>query len=179
MSWTDDTTTLLSFDTSTTKTGWAVFQNSIYKESGVLDWEHIKDINERSMLMMVEIIQTIERYEPSILVVEKDIVGSGKRLNMSTINVLTRLIGGIFGYVVSINMNYPFDEQPVFYVEYTPSEWRKFVGVKGRKREEYKENSIKRIKNKYNIDVDDNEADAINIGEAYILEWDEIMSQNN
>ena len=68
-------------------------------------------------------------------------------------------------------MNFPAGEFNIFYVEYTPSEWRSLVGITARKREDCKAASIKRIKDIYNIDVDDNEADAINIGEAYINEW--------
>ena len=132
--------TLLSLDTSSTKTGWAVFKNGIYKKSGVLDWS-----------------------------------GSGKRQNMSTINTLVKLIGGVWAYCVQLNMdtpmNLPDDEYIIFYKEYTPSEWRKLVGITARKRDDCKTASIKRIKDVYNLDVDDNEADAINIGQAYINEW--------
>ena len=168
--------TLLSLDTSSTKTGWAVFKNGIYKESGVLDWSRIKDNTEdRLQIMYIDIIQHIQKYEPDILVIEKDIVGSGKRQNMSTINTLVKLIGGIWAYCVQLNMdtpmNFPAGEFNIFYVEYTPSEWRSLVGITARKREDCKAASIKRIKDIYNIDVDDNEADAINIGEAYINEW--------
>ena len=168
--------TLLSLDTSSTKTGWAVFKNGIYKESGVLDWSRIKDNTEdRLQIMYIDIIQHIQKYEPDILVIEKDIVGSGKRQNMSTINTLVKLIGGVWAYCIQLNMdtpmNFPAGEFNIFYVEYTPSEWRSLVGITARKREDCKAASIKRIKDIYNINVDDNEADAINIGEAYINEW--------
>ena len=168
--------TLLSLDTSSTKTGWAVFKNGIYKESGVLDWSRIKDNTEdRLQIMYIDIIQHIQKYEPDILVIEKDIVGSGKRQNMSTINTLVKLIGGVWAYCIQLNMdtpmNLPAGEFNIFYVEYTPSEWRSLVGITASKREDCKADSIKRIKDIYNIDVDDNEADAINIGEAYINEW--------
>ena len=167
--------TLLSLDTSSTKTGWAVFKNGIYKESGVLDWSHVKETEDRLQIMYIDIIQHIQKYEPDILVIEKDIVGSGKRQNMSTINTLVKLIGGIWAYCVQLNMdtpmNFPAGEFNIFYVEYTPSGWRSLVGITARKREDCKAASIKRIKDIYNIDVDDNEADAINIGEAYINEW--------
>lgn len=168
--------TLLSLDTSSTKTGWAVFKNGIYKESGVLDWSRIKDNTEdRLQIMYIDIIQHIQKYEPDILVIEKDIVGSGKRQNMSTINTLVKLIGGVWAYCIQLNMDTPMNllagEFNIFYVEYTPSEWRSLVGITARKREDCKAASIKRIKDIYNIDVDDNEADAINIGEAYINEW--------
>ena len=102
-------------------------------------------------------------------------MGSGKRQNMSTINTLVKLIGGIWAYCVQLNMDTPMDFQTgefnVYYVEYAPSEWRSLVGITARKRDDCKIASIKRIKDVYNLDVDDNEADAINIGEAYINEW--------
>lgn len=170
-------TTLLSLDTSSTKTGWAIFGNGIYKESGVLDWSHIKDTEDRLIIMYIDIIQLINKYEPDILVIEKDIVGSGKRQNMSTINTLVKLIGGVWAYCVQLNMDTPMNFQTgefnVYYVEYTPSEWRSLVGITARKRDDCKAASIKRIKDIYNLNVDDNEADAINIGQAYINEWSE------
>ena len=168
-------TILLSLDTSSTKTGWAIFGNGIYEESGVLDWSHVKETEDRLLIMYIDIIQLINKYEPDILVIEKDIVGSGKRQNMSTINTLVKLIGGIWAYCVQLNMDTPMNFQTgefnVYYVEYTPSEWRKLVGITARKRDDCKAASIKRIKDVYSLNVDDNEADAINIGEAYINEW--------
>ena len=168
-------TILLSLDTSSTKTGWAIFGNGIYEESGVLDWSHVKETEDRLLIMYIDIIQLINKYEPDILVIEKDIVGSGKRQNMSTINTLVKLIGGVWAYCVQLNMDTPMDFQigefNVYYVEYTPSEWRKLVGITARKRDDCKAASIKRIKDVYSLNVDDNEADAINIGEAYINEW--------
>lgn len=168
-------TTLLSLDTSSTKTGWAIFKNGIYKESGVLDWSHVKETEDRLLLMYIDIIQHIDKYEPDILVIEKDIVGSGKRQNMSTINTLVKLIGGVWAYCIQLNidtpMNFQTGEFNIFYIEYTPSEWRKLVGITAHKRDECKAASIKIIKDTYNIDVDDNEADAINIGQAYINDW--------
>lgn len=168
-------TTLLSLDTSSTKTGWAIFKNGIYKESGVLDWLHVKETEDRLLLMYIDIIQHIDKYEPDILVIEKDVVGSGKRQNMSTINTLVKLIGGVWAYCIQLNMDTPMNFQTgefnIFYIEYTPSEWRKLVGITSHKRDECKADSIKIIKDTYNIDVDDNEADAINIGQAYINDW--------
>jgi len=168
-------TTLLSLDTSSTKTGWAIFKNGIYKESGVLDWSHVKETEDRLLLMYIDIIQHIDKYEPDILVIEKDVVGSGKKQNMSTINTLVKLIGGVWAYCILLNMDTPMNFQTgefnIFYIEYTPSEWRSLVGITARKRDDCKAASIKRIKDVYNLNVDDNEADAINIGDAYINEW--------
>ena len=54
---------------------------------------------------------------------------------------------------------------------YTSSEWRSIVGVKtgaGVKRESLKNKDIQKVKDLYNIDVNDDEADAILIGLAKI-----------
>ena len=50
-------------------------------------------------------------------------------------------------------------------VQVRPSEWRKVCKIKGKCRKELKENAIKYVKNKYNIKVCDDEADAICIAE--------------
>ena len=164
-------TTLLSLDTSSTITGYSVFEDGVYKVSGVLNWSHCKSVEERLQLMLIDIIQHIQRYDPDIIVIEKDVVGSGKRQNTATINTLVKLIGGVWGYITMINSEYPMDEPKHFYYEYSPTEWRKLVGIKGKKREEYKTASIQKVKEDYGIEVDDNEADAINIGLAYIKQW--------
>ena len=175
MSWNKDTTTLLSLDTSSTKTGWAIFEDGKYKESGVFDWNHIKDTELRLQNMYIDIIQYINKYQPDIVVIEKDVVGSGKRLNMSTINTLVKLIGGVWSYCIQLNIDtvgeISTENFKIFYMEYTPSEWRNIIGIKEHKRDDCKVASIKRIKEVYNLDVDDNEADAINIGEAYCKQW--------
>lgn len=164
-------TTLLSLDTSSTITGYSVFEDGVYKVSGILNWSHCKSVEERLQLMLIDIVQHIQRYNPDIIVIEKDVVGSGKRQNTATINTLVKLIGGVWGYITMINSECPMDEPKHFYYEYSPTEWRKLVGIKGKKREEYKAASIQKIKEEYGIEVDDNEADAINIGLAYIKQW--------
>lgn len=170
-------TTLLSLDTSSTITGWAIFEDGEYKESGIFDWSHIKETENRLTLMYMKIIQHIQKYHPDILVIEKDVVGSGKKMNMSTINTLIKLIGGIWAYCIQLNMdttmNYSDGDFKIFYYEFTPSEWRNLIGIKGRNRDEYKTASIQRIKNVYNKDTDDNEADAINIGDAYCIMFEQ------
>ena len=56
---------------------------------------------------------------------------------------------------------------------YTASHWRKLCGIKtggGIKRETLKKASIQLIKEKYNVDVNDDIADSICLGYAYALE---------
>jgi hypothetical protein len=45
-----------------------------------------------------------------------------------------------------------------------PSAWKSYSNIKGRKREEQKANTVQMIKEKFNLDVSENEADSIGIG---------------
>lgn len=64
------------------------------------------------------------------------------------------------------------DNFPKIKIEYVyPSEWRKVLGIKqgaGVKREALKAADIQWVKTKFNIDVNDDIADAIGIGFSYL-----------
>ncbi len=152
-------TIMISLDTSSKRTGWAMFVNGEYSSSGVYDFTSYKGNSDERIKMMVQyIIRDFENKHPDIVVVEKDIVMN----NMATINILTKIIGSIYGYCTI---------RDVFYFEFQPSEWRKLVGIKEKKRDKCKEASVQMIKEQLNKEVSDDEADAINIGQAYINLW--------
>lgn len=149
--------TLLSLDTSTTSTGWAVFQNGIYQDSGVID-EFKKEKNgyKRLGLMVKKLLMYIEQLNPDIIVIEKDVVFG----NMKVIDMLMKIIGAVYGFCL---------KNEIIYYEFAPSEWRKYVKLQafGRKRTEFKQASIKYVKDNFNKEVNDDEADAICVGIAY------------
>lgn len=150
-------TTLLSLDTSTTSTGWAIFKDGEYQESGVIDdFKKVKNGYERLKLMTKELLDSIGQLKPDIIVIEKDVVFG----NMKVIDMLMKIIGAVYGYCLF---------NGITYYEFAPSEWRKYVKLQafGRKRDEFKKASIKYIKDNLNMDVNDDEADAICIGLAY------------
>ena len=150
-------TTLLSLDTSTTSTGWAIFKDGEYQESGVIDdFKKVKNGYERLKLMTKELLDNIGQLKPDIIVIEKDVVFG----NMKVIDMLMKIIGAVYGFCL-------FNE--ITYYEFAPSEWRKYVKLQafGRKRDEFKKASIKYIKDNLNMEVNDDEADAICIGLAY------------
>lgn len=68
------------------------------------------------------------------------------------------------------------ETQPKAEIEYVyPSEWRAKCGIKngrGVRREAAKEHDIKFVKDTYNITVNDDIADAIGIGHAYVYHLD-------
>lgn len=149
--------TLLSLDTSTTSTGWAIFKDGKYQESGVIDdFKKVKNGHERLKLMTKKLLDNIGQLKPDIIVIEKDVVFG----NMKVIDMLMKIIGAVYGFCLF---------NGITYYEFAPSEWRKYVKLQafGRKRDEFKKASIKYIKDNLNMEVNDDEADAICIGLAY------------
>lgn len=75
--------------------------------------------------------------------------------NYSTFQQLSQLQGVIMAHLFKTNIGFEIIE---------PSAWKSFCGIKGRKREEQKRNTQIFIKDKYDIEASEDEADAIGIG---------------
>ena len=120
--------TLLSLDTSTTSTGWAIFKDGTYQESGVIDdFKKEKNGYKRLELMVKELLTDIGQLKPDVIVIEKDVVFG----NMKVIDMLMKIIGAVYGFCLF---------NGITYYEFAPSEWRKYVKLQafGRKRDEFK-----------------------------------------
>jgi len=111
--------------------------------------------------MTKELLDSIGQLEPDIIVIEKDVVFG----NMKVIDMLMKIIGAVYGFCLF---------NGITYYEFAPSEWRKYVKLQafGRKRDEFKKASIKYIKDNLNMEVNDDEADAICIGLAYCKKFE-------
>lgn len=150
-------TTLLSLDTSTTRTGWSVFIDGNFYQSGVIDCsksDKDKKLNDMIALVLME----LNTWEPDIVVVEQMNVSR----NMLATRKLCELVGAVRGWTIWHDS---------FFYEMSPSEWRKAIGISasGRKRDEYKELSKAYVKeNITDRCITDDEADAICIGVGYI-----------
>lgn len=147
---------VLSFDQSSNKTGWAAFNDNEYSKSGIIDKHQISDINIRIGEMGTSICKKIEEIHPDIVIIENIQAQSG----VSTVIALARLQGFILGwcYVHKIKVEI-----------IGPSEWRsqlKFKQGAGVKRKELKEQSINYVKNKYDLDLPEDEIEAIAINDA-------------
>lgn len=145
---------MLSIDSSTKKTGIAIFVNGKYKENILIDLEEIKLMDERFAKMSVELIKTLNVYTPKIIYIEETVVVR----NPSTQRFLTRLQGVIYGWAIMNDCEF---------TTVRPTEWRKalnFKQGKNVKREQLKEEAISYIKEIFNIDVNDDEAESICIG---------------
>ena len=101
--------------------------------------------------MCDEIECIIEKYQPDFIVFEN--VQFQK--NYGTFQHLSQLQGIIMALLFEKNIGFQIIE---------PTAWKSVAGVKGRKRTEQKSSAIQIVKDKYNLEVSEDEADAILIG---------------
>lgn len=153
-------TIMCSLDVSTTSTGFAIFHNGIYESSCLLDHSNNKDTNSRIAEMGNDILSALNKYNPVIVSIEDAYCGN----NADTMKKLCRLQGMVYGWCLSHNADFNI---------YLPSSWRKEFGdlFKGKKRPECKRLAIEYVKDKYSIDVNDDEAEAILIGESTVKKY--------
>lgn len=147
----------LSWDQSTTRSGYCCFIDGKYDHSGLVDRHKNKDLQSRFKEMYEGIHEVIEQEKPDIVVVEDTQMQGG---NAATFKTLCQLQGSIIGmcYAMGIKINV-----------ITPSQWRAalhFKQGKGIKREELKTQSIAFAKKEFGIDryEDEMEACCINAG---------------
>ena len=153
---------LLAFDQSSRKTGWSLVEDGKYVKSGIIDKHTIADIDTRIGEMGVAICQQIKELSPDLVIIE-DVQSQG---SISTVVQLARLQGFILGwcYVKHIKTEIV-----------RPTEWRKVLGFSQGpkvKRQELKEQSIGYVKSTYHVDLQEDQAEAVCIGDA---SWTKFM----
>lgn len=147
---------ILSLDTASVRTGWALYIDGKYNKSGIINLSNIKDVNVRIKEMITNVQRLINTYKPDHVVVEDIVV----ERNWHTFKVLATIIGGVYGVCISREITYSC---------LSPSGWRSIVdsGKKPRKKDELKKWDIEKAKLIVNKDFGDDEADAILIGYSY------------
>lgn len=151
---------ILAFDQATNITAWCLWNTKRPLRYDAIDLHKEKNIDVRMDQMCVEIYQLIKKEKPDLIVLE-DV--SFQRDAQALIN-LARLQGRIMQMAYEIGA-------PV--VLYKPSTWRKIVGIKtgkGIKRDELKSAAMMMITEKYGIEVSEDIAEAICIGECALKE---------
>lgn len=143
-------------DASTNKTGISLFIDGEYSGHMLIDLHKIKDSNIRVPKMMQEIKNILDYYEPDIIVMEECLL----KTNIATVKLLSYLAGAIISWAADNQVEFRFQ---------LPSEWRKRVEiVQGPKtpREKLKQEAIDMVKEKFGIDVTDDEAEAVLIAHS-------------
>lgn len=149
---------ILVFDQATVKTGISVFTNNTLQRYDLIDL-HKEKSDTKFYNMCSKICEIIISEKPNYIVFE-DV---NFQTNAKTLILLAQLQGVIIG---CCQLNH------IEYTIYKPTSWRKLLGFKQGKveRKELKQQAKDYVKNKYGLDVNDDIADAICIGEAFITE---------
>jgi Holliday junction resolvasome RuvABC endonuclease subunit len=148
---------VLALDQSTACTGFAIFINQNLKKSGI--YKPQGELFQRINKTKEYIRELIQDYNIEYVFIE-DIQ---YQKNQKTYKILSNLQGVIINLLVELNVE--FEIIP-------PSRWKSWNGIKGRKREQQKRNTIEKVKEIYGKEALEDEADAICIGlyGLYLLE---------
>lgn len=154
----------ISLDTSSSKSGWAYYENGKYINSGVIDLntneckkKYKGNSEQRVKDMCLGLLELLGKSQPDIIVVEKLNVSR----NINATRILAKIIGCVYSYAITHNC---------FYYEIQATQWRSQLDMQsGRKRrDELKQLSIQYVKDNLGKVVCDDEADAICAGLGYI-----------
>lgn len=152
---------ILSLDLSTKSSGWAIFEGQELKKYGCItagSSNLFKRIDK-----MISGLEVILQENDIDKVVIEDVFPEDVKHNQNVFNALKYLQG----FVLHLLDNYKLTNIEF----YTASQWRKRCGIKtgqGIKRESLKPKDIKFVKNQFNLNVNDDEADAICLGFAEV-----------
>lgn len=147
---------VLAFDQSTRVTGYSVFNDGKYVKSGVIDLHKIKETDERSKQMGVEMCKVIEDNAPDVTIIEE----VQQQSNTATVIKLARIQGVAIGFCAAHNIDLHI---------LTPTKWRSVLGYKQGpkvKREELKQQSLDFVKKNFGLELIEDEAEAVCINEA-------------
>jgi Holliday junction resolvasome RuvABC endonuclease subunit len=149
---------MISIDSSSNKSGIAIFEDGLYAKHHLLDFSDNKQMEIRFEKMAKALINTVSHYKPNIIYMEETVVVRNAQVQ----RFLTRLQGVIYAWCIMNDCEFN---------TIRPTEFRKeldFVQGKNVKREELKQQAINYVKKIYNLEVNDDVADAICIGCAVI-----------
>lgn len=142
---------VVGIDMSSAKTGISCFVENKYKDHVLIDLHKIKDTDIRIRKMMREIKKQLDIYRPDVIVMEECLMTN----NIKTVKILSYIAGTIIAWA---------DENDVEFRFQMPTEWRRKVGIKQNKnikREVLKQEAIDMVKEKFGLDVTDDESEAI------------------
>lgn len=148
---------ILSFDQSTRCSGYAVFENGKYIESGVVDMNKSKlETDRRSFEMAKELWKIIKKYKPNHLIIED----TQQQNNVKTVITLARLQGMVIGYAEAHGVKVHI---------LLPSQWRAALSyTQGPKvkRQMLKQQSIDYVKKNFGLELPEDECEALAEGVA-------------
>ena len=152
---------ILALDLSTKSSGWAIFQDGILIDYGCIS-STSTDLMKRINIMLDGIKEILQKHNDIEKIYAEEVRPENGMQNIKTHRALMWLLG-----VIALEI-YNFNKKIELELVY-PSSWRAAIGIKtgrGIKRTSLKEKDMQFVKENYNLDVNDDIADAICIGYA-------------
>lgn len=142
---------ILAIDQSSAVLGISFFEEGQLKKVEKIKVPKNEDINDKIHNIKIIINNLYDKLSPDIITLE-DIQ---QQLNVNTYKVLAELLGVLIEFCI---------ERKIRYEIVHPKTWKSYCGIKGKKRDEQKKNTILFVKDKFGVDVGEDEADSICIG---------------
>ncbi|MDN6408775.1 MAG: crossover junction endodeoxyribonuclease RuvC [Tetragenococcus halophilus] len=145
---------IIAFDQSTTATGWAVLKQDTAQivESGVIKPKG--ETNDRIIQTVKKCLWLVEEFQVAFIFIE----GVQYQKNAKVLQILAKLAGTLEIMLI---------EKGYFVNVVKASEWRRRVGVKGRRRADVKKEAHKLVKEIYDIEAPEDEVEAILFARAF------------
>lgn len=148
---------IAGIDASTNKTGMSLFDGNALVACELIDKSKIKNRDERIESMMEAIGKQLDEWGPDVVYQEDTWLGR----NAETDQMLSSLIGAVRFWCVRNGKEFH---------KIKPVSWRSTIGLAAKApREQAKRDSIEYALDVYDLDVGDDEADAICVGAAGVL----------
>lgn len=162
---------ILSLDQSTTHTGWALFEKGALIDSGdFIPNKSTESVDERISQTCDFLRKMIEEKKPQVIILEgiqlqTSINGrkySGLN-NVKTFQALAELRGALKQTIRQTDGTITVQTS-------APSHWKSVVGIKSHYRREQKQEAVRLVKSKFDLEVSEDRADAICIGLAELID---------
>ena len=147
---------IMSIDASSKSSGWSVFEDGKLIDYGCITASST-DLIKRIQKMIEGFDNTLNKYKINKIVLEEVRPDTGYNSNTNVWKALTWLQAAI-----AFLVHEKYHQTEIEYIY--PSSWRSKIGIKtgkGIKRETLKEADIRYVKENFNIEVNDDIADAI------------------
>ena len=152
----------IAIDASTKKTALSFFVNGELKAVKLIDCSIIGNEEERVELMSRLLFRWLEKAQPMIVYIEDTVVTRDAK----TQRLLTRIQGVVYTYCILHECEFN---------TVLPTVWRKYAGLnqsKGVARKDLKRQAVKTVNERYGLDVSDDEAESVLIGDGVLKMFD-------
>ncbi len=149
---------LLALDQSSRITGWSVFEDNKLIDYGKFTLDDT-NIETRLLKFRNYVINLINKYKPDEVAYEDIQLQTNVANNVQTFKVLAEIYGVLSELLTEMHLPH---------TSVLSTSWKSTLGIKGKSRQEQKQNAQRYIIDKYKIKPTQDECDSICLGEYYL-----------